>query len=68
MTDINIKTSYEYKDCACKNCPNKGTRLMEVNYIYKKGWFCDSCAIDISFHGLGNEIFEKKLENEDENQ
>jgi hypothetical protein len=33
---------------------------MEVNYIYKKGWFCDSCAVDISFHGLGKEIFENE--------
>ena len=60
MTDTNIKTSYQYNDCACKNCPNKGTRLMEVNYIYKKGFFCDSCAVDISFHGLGKEIFENE--------
>ena len=60
MESNNYKDHQKYKSCACKNCPNKGTRLMEVNYIYKKGWFCDSCAVDISFHGLGKELLENE--------
>jgi hypothetical protein len=60
MIDNNIKTPNQYKDCGCKNCPNKGTKLMQIEYIYKKGWFCDSCAVDISFHGLGKEIIENE--------
>ena len=60
MTDKINTTNHRFKVCACRNCQKQATRLMEVNYIYKKGWFCDSCAVDISFHGLGTEIFENE--------
>ena len=60
MSDVNIKSADLFKECACKNCKNPASRLMEINYIYKKGFFCDSCAVDLSFHGLGREIFENE--------
>ncbi|HET9807173.1 MAG TPA: hypothetical protein VFP49_09715 [Nitrososphaeraceae archaeon] len=53
-------TNHEFKVCDCRNCQNSATRLIEINYIYKKGWFCDSCAVDISFRGLGREILENE--------
>ena len=60
MTNRINTTNQRFKVCACRNCQKQATRLMEVNYIYKKGWFCDSCAVDLSFHGLGREILENE--------
>lgn len=60
MLSTNTKSNQGYKVCACKNCTKPASRLMEINYIYKKGYFCDSCAVDIGFHGLGYEILEKE--------
>ena len=60
MTVNNTNTTKTYKTCSCKECKNPASRLMEISYIYKKGYFCDSCAIDLSFHGLGHEIFEEE--------
>ena len=68
MIDENINSIDLFKECACKNCKNPASRLMEINYIYKKGYFCDSCAVDIGFHGLGYEILEKEFEHGNEVQ
>jgi len=60
MSDIIIRSEDIFKECACKNCSNPASRLMEINYVYMKGYFCDTCAIDISFHGLGHEILREQ--------
>lgn len=33
----------DIKPCAGKGCRNTGTNALEVMYINKIGWFCDSC-------------------------
>jgi hypothetical protein len=63
MESDNYKDTLQYKICACKDCTNNGTKLMKINYIYKNGYFCDNCAIDLSFHGLGYEVSEKEDDN-----
>ena len=47
VAGINNVTSNSKKLCACKNCTNVGTTILEVKYIQKVGHFCDSCAKDL---------------------
>jgi hypothetical protein len=68
MSSNNIKLNQEFKVCACKNCNNFALRLMEINYIHKKGYFCDTCADEITFLGLGYGIYKNKLEHTDESR
>jgi len=42
----NIITSNK-KVCACKNCKNIATTVLEVRYIQKVGHFCKSCTQDL---------------------
>ena len=44
------------KLCACKDCTNIGTTILEVKYIQKVGDFCDSCAKDL----LQSDLLENK--------
>ena len=32
-----------YKVCAGKGCQNIGIHYLEVQFLHKYGWFCDSC-------------------------
>jgi hypothetical protein len=41
-----------YKQCAGNGCSNSGRILLEISYIKKQGYFCDSCAEDL----LQNEL------------
>jgi hypothetical protein len=49
-TTLNSNIHYnseQYKDCAGKDCKHKGTTLLRIKYLQKKGYFCDSCAADL---------------------
>jgi hypothetical protein len=37
----------EYKICAGRQCNNPGKNLLEILFINKPGWFCDSCRDDL---------------------
>lgn len=37
----------QYKDCAGKDCKRKGRTLLKINFLNKKGYFCDSCTADL---------------------
>jgi len=45
-----------YKDCAGRGCSNPGRILLEIRYIKKQGYFCESCAESL----LQNELAIKK--------
>jgi hypothetical protein len=47
----NIITSNK-KVCACKNCKNIATTVLEVKYIQKVGDFCGPCTKDLLEQGL----------------
>lgn len=38
--------------CSGKHCPNSGKYLLNVNYINKSGYFCDSCKEYLLKEGL----------------
>jgi hypothetical protein len=38
--------------CAGKKCQRQGTRYLEVKYLNKYGWFCDSCMERLLVDGL----------------
>jgi hypothetical protein len=40
------------KVCACKDCTNVGTIILEVKYVQKAGYFCGSCTKDLLEQGL----------------
>ena len=44
--------SEQYKDCAGKDCKHKGRTLLKINFLNKKGYFCDSCAADLIQSGI----------------
>ena len=46
------------KLCACKDCTNIGTTILEVKYIQKVGDFCKSCAKDLLQSGI---VLDKKV-------
>jgi len=41
-----------YKQCAGNGCSNSGRILLEIRYIKKQGYFCNSCAEDLLQNGL----------------
>jgi hypothetical protein len=41
-----------YNKCSGKGCINIGKTLLEIVYIHKTGYFCDSCSEDLLDHGL----------------
>jgi hypothetical protein len=52
MNSIFYNTNQEYKKCAGKGCRNLGRVLLKINYINKKGMFCDTCSADLLDRGL----------------
>jgi hypothetical protein len=53
----NIQSSKgKFKECACRGCKRAATRQLEIKFVYKRGWFCDSCTTDLLFHGLAKQI------------
>jgi hypothetical protein len=40
------------EDCAGKGCHKKGIRLLEIKFIKKFGFFCDSCSSELLDLGI----------------
>lgn len=38
----------EHQRCARKDCSNKVTRSLRINFINQQGWFCENCAADLA--------------------
>ena len=67
MTELNSPNATQrvrskYGACAGKDCRNFGIILLQINYIKRKGVYCDVCAADLLQKGLATE-----LENSDVN-
>ena len=45
----------EHKQCAYKNCNNKGSKKLNILYIKKEGWFCERCANKLILNNLVKE-------------
>ena len=45
-----IQTGIE--DCAGKGCHKKGIKLLEIRFIKKSGFFCDSCSSELLDLGI----------------
>ena len=41
-----------YKECAGKKCQNVGIHSLNIRYVYKRGWFCDSCKANLVTENL----------------
>jgi hypothetical protein len=39
-------------DCAGKGCRKKGIKLLEIKFIKKSGFFCDSCSSELLELGI----------------
>ena len=52
MNPIKQEASQEYKECAGKDCQNEGKIELIVQYLNKRGCFCESCAEDLLCLGL----------------
>ena len=52
MNPIKQEASQEYKECAGKGCQNEGKIELTVQYLNKRGCFCESCAEDLICLGL----------------
>jgi hypothetical protein len=48
-----------YKECAGNGCSNLGRILLEIRYIKKRAYFCNSCAEDL----LQNELATRQERN-----
>lgn len=44
------------RPCAGKKCRSQGTHYLEIKYLYKSGWFCDSCTEKLVTDGLLSEL------------
>jgi hypothetical protein len=52
MNPIKQESSQEYKECAGKGCQKEGKIELTVQYLNKRGCFCESCAEDLLCLGL----------------
>jgi hypothetical protein len=52
MNLIKLNALDRYKQCAGNGCSKAARILLEIRYIKKQGYFCDSCAEDL----LQNEL------------
>jgi hypothetical protein len=50
--DMDAIISNNKRVCACKDCTNIGTTVLEVKYIQKVGYFCGLCTKDLLKQGL----------------
>lgn len=39
--------SKKYNNCAGKGCRNHGTNRLQIVFIHKTGWFCNSCTEEL---------------------
>ena len=44
-----------FKECAGKNCKNSATAQLQVKFIKKIGYFCESCTLELKALGLIDE-------------
>jgi hypothetical protein len=40
------------RECACHGCQNKGKKQLQIIYLSKAGYFCDSCSEELLNLGL----------------
>jgi hypothetical protein len=43
MNSITEKVMVDDRRCAGKECREKGLHYLEILYLNKSGWFCESC-------------------------
>jgi hypothetical protein len=48
------------KQCACNNCSNQATIYLNVKLLRKRGYFCRSCAADLTRKGLAEHVDEEQ--------
>mgnify|MGYP007135511744 CR=1 FL=1 len=58
MNAIKQEASRGYKECAGKGCQNEGKIELTVQYLNKRGCFCESCAEDLLCLGLVKRDFD----------
>lgn len=56
MSTTNSNVEEGYKVCAYRECDRLGDIYLEVELIKRKGWFCNSCATDLKWHGIAREV------------
>lgn len=56
MNSITSSSVQKYKECARKGCGNIAVHKMEIAYLHKLGWFCDSCRCRLLSEGLVLEL------------
>jgi hypothetical protein len=59
MTPNKKSSSQSFNLCAGKECQNIGIHSLEVRYVHKKGWFCDSCTNNLVADNL---VEEKRID------
>jgi hypothetical protein len=52
VMDMDNITTTNKNICACKDCTNIGTTILEVKYIQKVGYFCGPCTKALLKQGL----------------
>jgi hypothetical protein len=52
MNSIKRNILQEFKQCAGRGCERKAETALEIRYLHKKAYFCDSCAADLLRLGL----------------
>lgn len=45
-----------FNRCAKNGCQNIGNKHVIIIHINKKGWFCNSCLVELSNNGLIKEV------------
>jgi hypothetical protein len=54
MQTSNINAREGVKICAGKGCLNKGSNILEIKYLKKRGLFCAKCSADLMQSGLAS--------------
>ena len=55
MNSNNLNASEEFKRfCAGKGCDKRAVKQMVIKFVHKTGWFCDSCAAELTELDLGD--------------
>jgi hypothetical protein len=58
MGTTNNNVIKEDNKCCAKGCTKFGRLLLKINYINKRGYFCDSCAQELLQRALAVETEE----------
>jgi hypothetical protein len=43
-------------NCSCPNCDCKRTIFLKIIYQSTTDCFCNTCAVDLKFHGIAEEV------------